>query len=115
MLDAGATVGFGSDWPVVTANPFVGMATAVTARTLDGKTWVPEQSIGLDEALRAYTAEAAYAGFADDCLGSLEVGKLADIVVLDRDPFAIPPCELENVGVTHTIVGGRVVWSAPAD
>ncbi|MCP4245519.1 MAG: amidohydrolase [bacterium] len=115
LLDAGAKVGFGSDWPVVSANPFLGLATAVNARTLAGEVWVPEQSITLDEALRAYTADAAYAGFAEDRLGSLKVGKLADIVVLNRDPFAMPPAELENLGVTHTIVDGRVVWSAPSE
>jgi predicted amidohydrolase YtcJ len=112
LRDAGARVCFGSDWPVVTVNPLKGIAAAVTARTLDGKVWVPEQSISVEEALRAYTADAAYAGFAEDRLGTLERGKLADLVILDRDPLAVGPEELDQVGVTHTIVGGRVVWSA---
>ena len=114
LLDSGAAVCFGSDWPVVTVNPFEGIAAAVTARTLDGKTWVPRQSITVAEALRAYTADAAYAGFAENRLGTLEPGKLADVVILDRDPLTIPPDELGRVGVVHTIVGGRVVWSASA-
>ncbi|MHC4609357.1 MAG: amidohydrolase, partial [Planctomycetota bacterium] len=115
LLDAGAKVGFGSDWPVVTVNPFAGVAAAVTARTLDGKQWVPQQSISVAEALRAYTADAAYAGFQEDRLGTLEPAKLADIVILDRDPFSIPATALGDVGVVHTIVAGRLVWSAPAE
>ena len=115
LLDAGARLCFGSDWPVVTVNPFAGIAAAVTARTLDGRTWLPEQATSVEEALRAYTADAAYAGFCEDRLGTLEPGKLADMVVLDRDPLAIPPEELSEVGVVHTIVGGQVVWSAPEE
>jgi predicted amidohydrolase YtcJ len=115
LLDAGAKVCFGSDWPVVSINPYEGMASAVTARTLDGKVWLPEQSITVEEALRAYTVMAAYAGFAEDRLGTLEAGKLADIVILDRDPLTIPPDELGKVAVTHTIVGGRLVWTAGQD
>lgn len=115
LLDAGARLCFGSDWPVVTVDPFAGIAAAVTARTLDGQTWLPEQAISLTEALRAYTADAAYAGFCEDRLGTLEPGKLADMVVLDRDPFATPPAELGKVGVVYTIVGGQVVWTAPEE
>ena len=60
------------------------------------------------------TADAAYAGFAEDRLGTIEPGKLADIVILDRDPFAVPPDDLAKITATHTIVGGRLVWSAVA-
>jgi len=111
LLDAGAEVCFGSDWPVVSVNPFKGIATAVTARSLDGRIWFPEQSMTVEEALRAYTTTATYAGFQEDRVGALEPGKLADLVILDRDPLGIPPDQLGQVAVTHTIVGGRVVWS----
>ena len=112
LLDAGATVCFGSDWPVVTENPFVGMASAVTARTLDGKVWVPEQSISIEQALRAYTSAAAYAGFNEARLGTIEVGKLADLVILQQDLLTISPKRLGEVAAACTIVGGKAVWSA---
>jgi hypothetical protein len=114
LLDSGAWLCFGSDWPVVTLNPFAGIASAVNARTLDGKAWVAEQSISVEEALQAYTLTAAAAGQAENLYGSIQSGKLADMVILDRDPFAIDPTDLENVGVDLTIVGGRVVWDASA-
>ncbi len=112
LLDAGAKLCFGSDWPVVSVNPFEGVAAAVTARTLEGEVWLPEQSLSVAEALRAYTADAAYAGFSEQRLGTLEPGKLADIVILDRDPFAVTADELGRIKVTQTIVGGHVVWDA---
>ena len=87
----------------------------MTARTVEGEIWHPEQSITIEEALRAYTVTAAYARFAEDRLGTLEPGKLADMVILDRDPFAIPADQLGQVAVTHTIVGGRVVWDSGRD
>ena len=69
-------------------------------------------TISVEEALRAYTGTAAYAGFQEHRLGTIEAGKLADLVILDRDPLTIPADELDQVRVTHTIVGGRIVWSA---
>ncbi len=112
LLDAGALLCFGSDWPVVDVNPFKGIASAVTARSLDGEVWHPEQSITVAEALRAYTTDAARAGFAEDTLGTIEQGKLADMIILDRDPFTVDPAEIDKMLVTHTIIGGRVVWAA---
>lgn len=84
LLDAGAIVAFGSDWPVVTLNPLLGVEAAVTARTLDGKTWQEQQAIPLFDALRAYTAGAAYALFAEDDIGRIAPGCRADFVILNR-------------------------------
>ncbi|HJQ79360.1 MAG TPA: amidohydrolase, partial [Lacipirellulaceae bacterium] len=90
LLDAGARLAFGSDWSVAPPTPIEGIFSAVTRRTLDGKHpmgWIPEQKISVEEALRAYTTGAAYAAFTESDLGSLEPGKLADMVIIDRDLF----------------------------
>lgn len=113
LLDAGAHVAFGSDWPVVTLNPFTGIHSAVTGRTLDGKTFVPEQNITVAEAIRGYTSGAAYAAGDENHLGKIKVGYAADFVILNHDPFAIPPDELANVTVKETYVAGVRVWPAP--
>lgn len=112
LLDSGAVVAFGSDWPVVTSDPFAGMAAAVTAKTLDGKTWIPEEAISIEAALNAYTKSAAFAGFDEDFLGTIAVGKLADIVVLSGDVLTIPPDEIDQIRPIVTIVGGKVVYDA---
>ena len=113
LLDSGATLAFGSDWFVAPATPLEGIYAAVTRRTLDGKNpdgWVPEQKITVEEALKAYTINAAYASFEEDLKGSLEPGKLADFVVLDRDITAIDPVEIWNVKALQTWVGGKKVF-----
>jgi predicted amidohydrolase YtcJ len=113
LLDAGARVAFGSDWFVAPPTPLEGIHAAVTRRTLDGKNpdgWIPEQKITVEEALRAYTIEAAYASFEETRKGSLERGKLADLVILDRDVTAIRPEEIADVSVVSTIVGGGVAY-----
>ncbi|HSM08098.1 MAG TPA: amidohydrolase [Gemmatimonadota bacterium] len=117
LLDAGAHVAFGSDWYVAPPTPIEGIYAAVTRRTLDGANpdgWVPEQKITVEEALAAYTRDAAYASFEEDEKGTLEPGKLADLIVLDRDITAIAPEEIADATVQTTIVGGRIVWS-PTD
>lgn len=114
LLDAKATVVFGSDWNVEPISPILGIAAAVTRRTIDGKNpggWVPEQRISVEEALRAYTVSAAYAGFEEKAKGSLEPGKLADFVILGADPFRAKPEDLDKIEVDTTIVGGRTVYS----
>ncbi len=114
LLDAHATVVFGSDWPVAPATPLEGIYAALTRATLDGKRpggWVPEQKITLEEALRAYTASAAFAGFQGE-VGVLRAGMLADLVVLDKDLAALAPAAIRSAHVTTTIVGGRVVHEA---
>jgi len=113
LLDSGATLAFGSDWFVAPATPIEGIYGAVTRRTLDGKNpegWVPEQKITVEEALKAYTINAAYASFEEDMKGTLELRKLADFVVLDRDITAIDPAEIWNVKVQQTWVGGKKVF-----
>jgi predicted amidohydrolase YtcJ len=113
LLDAGARLAFGSDWSVAPPTPIEGVYAAVTRRTLDGKHpdgWVPEQKIRVEEALRAYTIDAAYAGFSEGSLGSLEPGKLADIVIFDRDLFQIAPQEIADAQSHMTIVGGKIVY-----
>ena len=115
LLDAGARVSFGSDWYVAPPTPLEGIYAAVTRRTLDERNpngWVPEQRITVDEALRAYTATAAYASFEEAEKGTLERGKLADFVWLDRDLTRIPPETIRDARVKMTVVGGRVVHQA---
>jgi predicted amidohydrolase YtcJ len=113
LLDAGATVAMGSDWTVAPLDPLYGVYAAVTRRTLDGAHpdgWVPEQRITVDEALRGYTRHAAYAARREHDLGTLEPGKVADLVVLSADLRTTPPDALDRVRVDLTMVGGRVVF-----
>ena len=111
LLDAGAIVTFGSDWTVAPLNPLLGVHAAVTRRTpAHPGGWIPEQKITLDEALRCYTSNNAYALFADHELGRLVPGYLADLVVLSHDLFSIDAEELPNVQVELTIVDGNVVY-----
>jgi predicted amidohydrolase YtcJ len=113
LLDSGARLAFGSDWYVAPPTPLEGIYAAVTRRTLDDRNpggWVPEQKISVEEALRAYTAGAAYASFDESRKGVLSAGRLADLVMLDRNIFDVPPEETRNVRVVMTVVGGRKVF-----
>ncbi len=113
LLDAGATVSFGSDWFVAPPTPLEGIYAAVTRRTLDDKNpdgWIPEQKISVEQALKAYTLSAAYASFEENIKGSLEPGKLADFVILDQDITTISPEKIREVKVLKTIVGGQLVF-----
>lgn len=114
FLDAGVPLAFGTDWYVAPLDPWHTVAAAVTrvvpAVAPDG--WFPEQRITLDEALAAYTSGSAYAEFRESEKGRIAPGFVADMVVLDRDPFAIPAEQLDDVKSVMTIVGGRVVWSS---
>jgi len=113
LLDAGATLAFGSDWPVAPMVPLMGICAAVTRRTLDGKNpqgWFPEQKITVAEAVHAYTVGSAYAAHEESVKGSIAAGKLADLVVLSRDIFHIDAVEIANTEVEMTIVGGRIVF-----
>ena len=117
LLDSGARLAFGSDWFVAPPAPLEGIYAAVTRRTLDDrnpKGWIPEQRIGVEEALRAYTVDAAFASFDEKLKGSLERGKLADIVILDRDLTQIAPETIRDAKVLFTIVGGKVVYELSA-
>lgn len=113
LLDANARVVFGSDWYVAPPTPLEGIYAAVTRRTLDDRTpggWVPEQKITVEEALRAYTAEAAYGSFAEAERGRIARGQLADFVLIDRDLTRIAPETIRDARVVLTVVGGRVVY-----
>jgi len=111
LLDAGAPLAFGSDWPVVSLNPFRGVHAAVTARTLDGDIFVPEQRISVEEALNAYTSGGAFATMEENRLGRIKREYLADFVILEDDPFTMDPEELVRVRLRATYVAGRCVWS----
>jgi predicted amidohydrolase YtcJ len=113
LRDAGARLAFGSDWFVAPPTPLEGIYAAVTRRTLDDKNpdgWIPEQKISVEDALRAYTVNAAFASFDDDRKGSLASGKLADFVLLGSDITRIAPEAIRDVKVLMTVVGGRVVF-----
>jgi predicted amidohydrolase YtcJ len=113
LLDAGARLAFGSDWPVAPATPLEGIYAAVTRRTLDDKNpdgWIPEQKITVEEALRAYTSDGAYASFEEGIKGTLEPGKLADFVVLDHDITEVDPVQIRDIKVLQTYVGGKKVF-----
>jgi predicted amidohydrolase YtcJ len=113
LLKHGTQLIFGSDWFVAPPNPLLGIYAAVTRSTLDGKYpegLIPEEKITVTEALNAYTIAPAYASFEEHLKGSLEPGKLADIVILDQDITEISPTEIQYVKVSKTIVDGKIVY-----
>jgi hypothetical protein len=114
QLDAGARLAFGSDAPVETFDPLAGIHAAVTRRRADGSPapngWYPEQRLSVHEAVLAYTMGAAYASYEEDRKGSLTPGKLADLVILDRDIFKIDPMDILHARVVGTIIDGRFAW-----
>jgi predicted amidohydrolase YtcJ len=113
LLDSGAVLAFGSDWDVAPMQPLMGIYAAATRRTLDGKHpngWVPEQKITVAEAIRAYTMGSAYASFDEKIKGSIEPGKLADMVVVSDDILSRPPVEIEKTRVEMTVFDGKVIY-----
>ena len=114
---AGAPLAFGSDWPVVTQDPRIGLHQALTRTDLKGQPaggWHPEQRLPLATALEAYTSGAAWAAFQEDRLGTLKVGRPADVVVFAKDLFTLDPQALPTVPVAATIFDGEVVYRAEA-
>jgi hypothetical protein len=112
FLDRGVCVAIGTDWPVAPLDPRLTLYAAVTRAPVDGRHpggWVPEQKIGLAEAIEGYTRTAAFAEFAEHEKGTIAPGKLADLVVLGEDVFEVPAEAIRDVPVDGTIVGGRVV------
>lgn len=116
LRDTGVHLAFGSDFPIESLNPRLGLYAAVTRADPDGKPaggWYPDERLTAFEALRAFTLEAAYAGFSEHEIGSLEVGKRADFVVLVEDPLAVPAAQLRTLAVKATYVDGKPVFEVP--
>jgi predicted amidohydrolase YtcJ len=116
LLDAKAHLTFGSDWTVAPLKPLEGIYAAVTRRTLDDKNpggWYPEQIISVEQAIKCYTANNAFAGFQENKLGILKKGMLADMVVLNENIFEIAPEKIKEVKVLRTIVNGKEVFTSP--
>jgi hypothetical protein len=110
LLDAKAAIAFGSDWTVAPLDPLQGIYAAVTRRTIDGANphgWQPQEKISVEEAVRAYTQAAAYAGFQEKVLARIAPGYLADFVVLSDDIFRTDPVHLPELKILRTVVGGR--------
>jgi predicted amidohydrolase YtcJ len=118
IADDGGHLAFGSDWPVVTLNPSEGVQTAVTRQTTEGKPeggFVPSQRLSVADAVYGYTLGAAFAGRREKTEGSIEAGKLADIIILSQNVFEIDPQKISDTKVTTTIVGGRTVYQSDAN
>ena len=115
LLSAGTHLAFGSDAPVETPNPFYGLHAAVTRRRQDGQPgesgWYPDQKLSLQQALQAYTTGAAFASGQESCLVQLTAGHFADLMIMETDPFSIPPQGLWQLKPTATMVGGQWVWT----
>ena len=112
LTNAGVLLAAGSDAPVSYPDPLLGIYSAVTRRTRDGSALSPSQAITADAALKMHTANGAYASFDERVKGSIEVGKLADLVLLDGDPRAVEPEAIKEISVAMTMVGGDVVWES---
>ncbi|MFB0519582.1 MAG: amidohydrolase, partial [Acidobacteriota bacterium] len=113
FLDAGVKIAVGTDWYVEPLNPMLGLYAAVTRQTPEGSPpggWFPEQRLTLEEAIRLYTLGSAFASFEEDIKGSIEEGKLADMVVLSHDIFKVPPPEILDTAVEITLLGGQVIY-----
>ncbi|RKY87488.1 hypothetical protein DRQ09_04410 [candidate division KSB1 bacterium] len=113
LLNAGVHVAFGTDWPVEPVNPMEGLYAAVTRKDRKGEPgngWFPEEKLTMMEAIELYTLGSAYATFEENIKGSIEPGKLADIVVLSKDLMTIPEDQIMKTEVVYTIVGGKIVY-----
>ncbi|PYT95670.1 MAG: hypothetical protein DMG36_01965 [Acidobacteria bacterium] len=118
VKDSGAHLPLSSDFPGETLNPFYGIYAAISRQDPQGNPpggWHPEQKLTLEEALRGYTAEAAYAEFQEGNKGSIEKGKLADLTVISKDITKIPPPEILSIRVLKTFVGGKIVYDGDTD
>ena len=115
FLKAGVKVAFGTDFPVVTLNPLVGLYMAVTRRTSDGKNpkgLEPQEKISIEDAIKCYTINGAYAEFQENKKGSIEPGKLADLIVLNQDILTIDPVKIKDVKIDMTVLGGKIIYNA---
>jgi predicted amidohydrolase YtcJ len=117
VLRSGAKLAFGTDFPVESPNPFPGLSAAISRQDINGQPpggWIPGERLTFEQALDAYTRGAAYAGFAEDRIGSLEPGKWADFIIIDRDPTKVDAQSLARTQVMETWVAGKKVWARPA-
>jgi predicted amidohydrolase YtcJ len=115
LIDTGATVTFGSDWPVGPLDAVEGIYAAVTRETIDGKNpqgWLPDQKTTVEQALRCYTVNNAFAGFQDGQYGRIAPGYVADLTVLDQDVTAVVPDRIRETKVLKTIVGGTIKFGS---
>lgn len=113
FLDAGVKICFGTDWYVAPLNPLLGIYAAVTRRTLDEKNpegWIPEQKISVEDAIKCYTLNSAYASFEENLKGSIEPGKLADLIVLSDDILTIDPVRIKEAEVVMTVFDGKIIY-----
>ncbi|HEX3544612.1 MAG TPA: amidohydrolase [Candidatus Acidoferrum sp.] len=117
IADTGGRYAFGSDWPVVTLNPWEGLQTAVTRQTREGTPeagFVPSQRLTVAQSVEGYTLGAGFAGRREKTEGSLEKGKLADLIIVSQNIFEIDPHKISETKVRTTIVGGQVVYQSDA-
>ena len=118
MLDAGVILANGSDFPVEYSNPFLGLYASVTRQGRDGEPeggWYADQALTRAEALHSFTLAGAFAARQEDRLGSLEKGKWADFIVIDRDYFTVPASEIDDIVVLETWVAGKQVYTKQVD
>lgn len=118
LLDTGAVIASGSDFPVELPNPFLGLYAAVTRQDGSGMPaagWYMDQALSREEALHSFTLAAAFAAHQEDRLGSLEAGKWADFIVVDRDYFEIPAAEIDDIQILQTWVGGELVFERDSE
>jgi predicted amidohydrolase YtcJ len=114
---AGGRLAYGSDWPVVTISPWEGMQMAVLRETPDGTPaggWIPAERVTLEQAIEAYTMGSAYAGRREKTQGSLEKGKVADLIIVSQDIFTVDPRSIRKTEVLLTMVGGKIVYQSPS-
>jgi predicted amidohydrolase YtcJ len=117
ILAGGATLCFGSDWPVVTLNPWPGLQILLTRETTEGTPqggWLPDERLTLEQAIKGYTMNSAFAARREKTEGSIEAGKLADVIIISQDLFRIPPDQIGKTKVLMTMVGGKIVYQDPS-
>ena len=119
MIDLGVPLAFGSDFPVENPNPFHGLAVAISRQDAQGQPpggWLPQQRITLQQAFDGFTRHAAFAAFAEEHLGTLEPGRYADFLFIDRDIFMTSdPNAIRETRVLETWIAGRKAWERPSD
>jgi predicted amidohydrolase YtcJ len=117
IAQTGAVLAFGSDFPVESPNPFPGLAAAISRQDMNGQPpggWRSQERVSFETALAGFTRNAAYAGFAEDRIGSLEPGKWADFILIDRDPTKVDALAVARTQVLETWVAGEKVWAKPS-